>query len=136
MLIQPLPVDRSDQNLLQGQKSFCNFIAAPMSPLILSFPVMYAVVAFCSPLTIFWKFSSEVEIVQSASPPPSVTSIEPSSTCTRHWPAPSMSKRYELCMPAVFDASTDLSFSKNSLVAAILVSLLCVTRGVERSGEP
>jgi hypothetical protein len=32
-------------------------MAAPMTPLILIFPVMYAVVAFCSPERIFWKFS-------------------------------------------------------------------------------
>ena len=39
-------------------------MAAPMSPLIFSFPVMYAVVGFCSPATIFSKFSSLVEKVR------------------------------------------------------------------------
>ena len=42
-----------------------------MSPLIFSFPVMYAVVGFCSPRTIAMKLSSVVVIVVSASPPPS-----------------------------------------------------------------
>src|SRR5438876_12013449 len=51
----------------------------------------------------------------SASSPPSVTLTSPSSTLTVHLPAPSMSKRYELVMPAVFDASARLSRpSKNS----------------------
>ena len=44
-----------------------------MSPLIFSLPVMYAVVGFCSPATIFSKVSSLVWIVQSAAPVPSVT---------------------------------------------------------------
>src|SRR5947199_384305 len=35
-----------------------------MSPLILSLPVMYAVVGFCSPATIFWKLSSLAETVR------------------------------------------------------------------------
>ena len=39
-----------------------------MSPLILSFPVMYAVVGFCWPATISAKVSLEVVIVTSASP--------------------------------------------------------------------
>jgi hypothetical protein len=67
-------------------------MAAPMSPLILSFPVMYAVVAFCSPATIFSNVSSLDANVQSASPAPSLTSIDPSAIATVHVPAPSMSK--------------------------------------------
>ena len=62
-----------------------------MSPLIFSLPVMYAVVGFCSPATIFWKFSSLAENVQSAAPAPSVTVIAPSAIATVHAPAPSMS---------------------------------------------
>src|SRR5438445_3972016 len=90
-------------------------MAAPMSPLIFSLPVMYAVVGFCSPLTIFSKFSSDVEIVQSASPSPSRTLTVPSSTVTSHLPAPSMSNRYVLFIPAVLPASTRVgSDSKNS----------------------
>src|SRR2546429_9647086 len=46
---------------------------------------------------------------------PILTLTLPSSTLTVHLPAPSMSKRYELVMPAVFDASARLSrLSKNS----------------------
>ena len=66
------------------QKSFWSFIAAPMSPLIFSLPVMYAVVGFCSPATIFWKLSSLAEKVQSASLAPSVTVIVPSTIATVH----------------------------------------------------
>ena len=55
-------------------------MAAPMSPLIFSFPVMYAVVAFSSLFAIFWNVSSLAEIVASASPGPSVTFTLPSST--------------------------------------------------------
>ena len=43
-------------------------MAAPMSPLIFSLPVMYAVVGFCSPLTIFSNVSADVSIVASAAP--------------------------------------------------------------------
>src|SRR5437870_4032951 len=81
-------------------------MAAPMSPLIFSLPVMYALVGFCSRAMSFWKVSSDVEIVTSASPPPSVTVTVPSWTSTFHWPAPSMSKTYELLIPAVLDEST------------------------------
>jgi hypothetical protein len=42
-------------------------------------------------LAIFMNVSAEVEIVQSASPPSSVTVIRPSSTSTCHEPAPSIS---------------------------------------------
>src|SRR3954464_11294730 len=52
-------------------------MAAPMSPLIFSFPVMYAVVGFCSPATIFANVSLDVEMVASASPPPPVTVTAP-----------------------------------------------------------
>src|SRR6266550_6548035 len=51
----------------------------------------------------------------SACSPPSLTLTLPSSTLTVHFPAPSMSKRYELVIPTVFDASARLSRpSKNS----------------------
>src|SRR6266853_6953832 len=64
---------------------------------------------------IFWNVSSEVAMTASASSPPSVTLTLPSSTLTVHLPAPSMSKRYELVMPAVFVASARPSRpSKNS----------------------
>src|SRR5205085_11192087 len=91
-----------------------------------SFPVMYAVVGFCSPLTIFSKFASEVEIRQSASPSPSRTLTAPSSTVTSHIPAPSMSKRYVLLIPAVLSASTRVGRdSKNSrALSAIGATLL------------
>src|SRR4029077_18690184 len=96
-------------------------MAAPMSPLIFSFPVMYALVGFTSPATIFSNVSCEVEITTSASPPPSVTVTLPSSTSTIHSPAPSMSKTYELLMPAVFDASAcDSRLAKNSLTASAI----------------
>src|SRR5712691_1651740 len=53
----------------------------------------------------------------SASSPPGVTLTRPSSTSTFHVPAPSISKRNELVIPAVFEASTRLSsVSKNSCV--------------------
>src|SRR5258705_9618145 len=65
---------------------------------------------------IFWNVSLEVVMTASASSPPSVTHTLPSSTLTVHLPAPSMSKRYELVIPAVFDVSARLSrLSKNSL---------------------
>ena len=51
-----------------------------MSPLIFSLPVMYALVGFCSPATIFSNVSCEVLIVTSASPVPSLTETAPSST--------------------------------------------------------
>ena len=54
---------------------------------------MNALVAFCSPLTILMKISSEAEIVVSASPSPSCTFTWPFSTRTIHLPAPSMSNR-------------------------------------------
>src|SRR5215218_10018451 len=57
------------------QNSFWSFIAAPMSPLILTLPVMYAVVGFCSPDTSFWNVSSEVEIVVSGSASPSCVTV-------------------------------------------------------------
>ena len=83
-------------------------MAAPMSPLILSFPVMYAVVGFCSPATIFSKFSSLVENVQSASPAPSVTVTAPSAIATVHTPAPSMSNTYVLFIPSMRSGVTRL----------------------------
>src|SRR5437867_4157593 len=90
-------------------------MAAPMSPSILSLPVMYAVVGFCWPSAIARKVSSEARIVTSASPPPSVTSTAPSATSTFHTPAPSMSKTYELFIPAVLEGSTRVGReSKNS----------------------
>src|SRR5665213_913363 len=96
-------------------------MAAPMSPLIFSFPVMYALVGFTSPATIFSNVSWEVEITTSASPPPSVTVTLPSSTSTFHWPTPSMSKTYELFMPAVFSASVFASrVAKNSWTASAI----------------
>src|SRR6185295_17655215 len=65
---------------------------------------------------IFSNVSSEVVMTASASSPPSTTLTWPSSTFTVHLPAPSMSKRYELVIPAVFEASARLSrLSKNSL---------------------
>src|SRR5207248_2102299 len=62
------------------------------------------------------KISCEALIVQSTpSSSPSCTLTLPSVTLTVHWPAPSMSKAYELFMPAVFDVSArDGSVSKNS----------------------
>ena len=36
-----------------------------MSPFIFSLPVMYALVGFCSPSTIFWNVSSDAEMVES-----------------------------------------------------------------------
>ena len=55
---------------------------------------------------------------------PSCTLTLPSVTLTVHWPAPSMSKTYELFMPAVFDVSArDGSVSKNS----------CTVPGIYRS---
>ena len=65
---------------------------------------------------IFSKISWEALIVQSApSSMPSCTLTLPSVTLTVHCPAPSMSKAYELFMPAVFDVSArDGSVSKNS----------------------
>ena len=48
-------------------------MAAPMSPLIFSFPVMYAVVGFCSPVTIFSNVSSDAVMVVSTSSAPSAT---------------------------------------------------------------
>src|SRR5437899_3841803 len=64
---------------------------------------------------IFWKTSSQAAIVTSASPPPSVTLIVPSSPSTFHWPAPSMSNRYEFVIPAVLDWSArEGRFSKKS----------------------
>src|SRR2546425_4220696 len=64
---------------------------------------------------IFWNVSPEVVMTASAFSPPSVTLTLPSSTLTVHLPAPSMSKRYEFVIPAVFDASARLSrLSKNS----------------------
>src|SRR4051794_40888443 len=62
------------------------------------------------------KISCEALIVQSTpSSSPSCTLTLPSVTLTVHWPAPSMSKAYELFMPAVFDVSArDESVSKNS----------------------
>src|SRR5215216_4390401 len=69
-----------------------------MSPLIFSFPDMYAVVGLRSPDASLSKFSSDVVIVTSASLAPSVTERFPSFT------------------PAVFDESTrDSRVSKNSL---------------------
>src|SRR5215210_1947079 len=67
-------------------------------------------------------------MVASASPPPpSVTVTAPSATATTHWPAPSMSKRYELFIPAVFDGSTAAARpSKNSFTLSGMVSLLGV----------
>src|SRR5438045_4262505 len=60
--------------------------------------------------------SDEAEIVQSASPPFSLTDTLPSSTSTVQLPAPSISKRYFAVRPAAFDGSTrDSSVSKNSL---------------------
>src|SRR6266700_7386556 len=103
-------------------------MAAPMSPLLFSLPVMYAVVAFCSPLTIFSNVSPVVEIVASASPPPGVTVIAPSRTSTSHCPSPSMSKRYELLMPASFDGSArDSRVSKKSLAAICWSPLLGIS---------
>src|SRR5919197_3181472 len=65
------------------------------------------------------KVSADVLIVASASPSaPSVTWIAPSRTSTCHCPSPSMSKRYELLMPASFDSSArEGRVSKNSLAA-------------------
>src|SRR5689334_21208852 len=63
--------------------------------------------------------SEVVVIVASASPSaPSLTWIAPSRTSTCHCPSPSMSKRYELLMPASFDSSArEVRVSKNSLAA-------------------
>src|SRR6266550_568140 len=73
---------------------------------------------------IFWNVSSEVLMTASASSPPSLTLTLPSSTLTVHFPAPSMSKRYELVIPAVFDASARLSRpSKNSCTPAMRATL-------------
>src|SRR5439155_166697 len=82
-------------------------MAAPMSPLILIFPAMYAVVAFCWPLTIRSKFSAELEMVTSPWPlSPSLTSSEPPRTATVQTPAPAMSNTYVLLTPAVLPGST------------------------------
>src|SRR5688572_25795187 len=71
------------------------------------------------------KFSSEVVIVVSASPVPSVTLTVPSSTATTHWPAPSMSNRYELVMPAVLLESTPPARpSKNSCTLSAIFAPL------------
>src|SRR2546427_4531645 len=60
----------------------------------------------------------------SASSPPSVTFTLPSATLTVHLPAPSMSKRYELVIPAVFDASARLSrLSKKSFTLVMAATL-------------
>src|SRR5688572_4661141 len=92
-----------------------------MSPLIFSLPVMYAVVGLSSPREIARKFSSVAWMVVSASPVPSVTVTLPSSTWTTHCPAPSMSKRYELFIPAVFSSSTvDSRPPKNSRTLAAI----------------
>src|SRR4051812_29002603 len=64
--------------------------------------------------------SPDVSIVVSAPPSPSLTEIDPSATLTTHLPSPSMSKRYELLIPASFDASArDSSESKNSFAATL-----------------
>ena len=47
-------------------RTFSNFIAAPMSPLIFSFPVMKAVVGFSCPEAILTKSSAFKFIVQDA----------------------------------------------------------------------
>jgi hypothetical protein len=84
---------------------------------------MYAVVAFMSPEAIFSKVSSDAEIVASESPPPSVTETLPSWTSTFHVPAPSISKTYELVIPAVLEGSIRPSrLSKNS--RAVMLSSL------------
>src|SRR4051794_22163123 len=74
---------------------------------------------------IFSKISCDALMVQSApSSSPSSTLTLPSVTLTVHWPAPSMSKAYELFMSAVFDVSArDGSVSKNS----------CTVPGIYRS---
>ena len=67
---------------------------------------MYAVVGFCSPAAIARNVSSEARIVTSASSP-ALGHLDPASvTSTFHTPAPSMSKTYELFIPAVLDGST------------------------------
>src|SRR5512146_1584842 len=73
---------------------------------------------------IFWNTSWEALIVTSASSAPSTTCTVPSSTLTVHFPAPSMSKAYELFMPSVLDMSaSEGSVSKNS----------CTVPGIYRS---
>src|SRR5881396_2609937 len=73
---------------------------------------------------IFSNVSSEVVMTASAPSPPSVTVTLPSSTFTVHLPAPSMSKRYELVIPAVFAASARLSrLSKKSLTDLMAATL-------------
>src|SRR3954447_15630180 len=86
-----------------------------MSPLILSLPVMYAVVGLASPLTIFIIVSSLAEIVQSASFSPSATETAPSATVTVQVPTSAMSNAKLLFMPAVLAGSTlEGRASKNS----------------------
>src|SRR5579862_4485744 len=91
---------------------------------------------------IFPKISCEALIVQSApSSRPSPTVTAPSVTLTVHWPAPSMSKPYELFMPAVFDVSArDGSVSKNSCTLSGIYrsfsgSMASLCRGCERSSD-
>src|SRR3954465_15952213 len=78
---------------------------------------------------IFPKISWEALIVQSTpSSMPSSTLTLPSVPLTVHWPAPSMSKAYELFMSAVFDVSArDGSVSKNSCTVP------CIYRTLGRS---
>src|SRR5436309_6323425 len=73
-------------------------------------------------------------MIASASSPPSVTVTSPLLTATFHFPAPSMSKRYELFIPAVFDRSTRPgSVSKNSRALVIAESLSSLRR---RESDP
>src|SRR5262249_22126170 len=115
---------------------------APMSPLTLSFPVMYAVVGFCWPFASFSNVSADAEIVASAGSAPSMTSTLPSSTRTVHWPAPATSQTYELCIPAVLDGSTLLwAPAKNALAVPDLSLLvddetLADGRGADIRGSP
>src|SRR5689334_11575260 len=96
-----------------------------MSPETLILPVMNAVIGFCFPEASLRKLSSETVMVASASPPPSFTVTPPPRTSTSHWPAPVTSKRYELSIPPIFDASTrDGRPSKNSRTESATCSLL------------
>ena len=68
------------------------------------------------------QVDADALIVTSApSSMPSSTLTLPSVTLTVHWPAPSMSKAYELFMPSVFDVSArDGSVSKNSCTLPVI----------------
>ena len=70
-----------------------------MSPLIFSFPVMYAVVGFCSPATIFWKLSSLAEMMRVARRRVVIVTFDPS-----RWADQWIVRDY---IPEILDRSSD-----------------------------